>query len=146
MSTIRCLLSYNRVVCARPGYSALSPPAYTSDYLALDSNWNFSQLERPIQAGLLIGISAGSRATISYGTSISPVPMVQIFEFLAGSPPIIKHEPQIHTVQGGNNQWTTPFSLACFNTNFTFDPLPAGGFATPWTGVARNWMYIVWGG
>lgn len=134
MSTRRVLLSPSRVAISRPGYDVLNPPAFTSDFMALDSN--FPPPERPILAGTLFNVALTSKLRVNYGATFATPPAVQIFPYDTYG--TIFSRDLIFS----SGIFASVILLICGPSFFILSNT-AGG-TDSFASTPHNWIYMVW--
>jgi hypothetical protein len=138
--TQRILLSPNRVSISRPGYDVVSPPAFTTDYLAIDSG--FPQATRLYQSGVLynLSIQAFSTTFVSFGKTFASYPFVTITPFIPGSPASSINLLYMKFDPGSPDLYHTPYNIQVFKDRFRLGPTTSD---TSYAAVLRNWIYFV---
>lgn len=140
MTVDRILLSGSTVRISRPGVDVKSPPTLTGNHLALDSSWTPS--EGPLAIGYVLGQSAASKFTVSFGTTYPGVPSIALFTF-EGTQIVSTDYTYFHDSAGDN--YTVPFWLWPSTTGFQVWPINNhDGNPNPWAAVARNWLWFAW--
>jgi hypothetical protein len=130
--TNRISISGTRVLISRPGVDVLSPPAYTPDYLMMDSNWG--QPERPLQVGVILNKSLNDNHIQTFGVTYTEPPAVGIYISESGA------VRQIDLISDSSN-WFVPYQLNITRSQFT---LGGNGLNGGFHAVARNWFFALW--
>lgn len=137
--TQRILLSAARVSISRPGYDVVSPPAFTSDYLSIDSG--FPQATRLYQSGTRLGLSITSffNSPVAFGTTFSSYPFVMVMPFDPGNPSVL-HGLYMKFVAGTPDVYSNPYQVQIFKDRFRIGPATNDA---SYNSVSRDWIYFV---
>lgn len=134
--TRRIYIGPDRVTVSKPGYDAVSPPAVTTDYLAVDSR--FPSATRLYTSGFVIGVSAQTFFTnpVFYGTTFTSYPYVYCKPFSGN----VERDWYQIWVGGNPDIYSNPFTMEVFTDRFRVGGASAN---TAFNTTARNWIYAV---
>lgn len=135
----RILITPTRVAVSRPGYDVKSPPAYTTDYLAVDSS--FGMPSRLLMSGVLFGYSIGGFPTVSFPSTYALPPFVLVEEFV--SPSTLYNAYQKYTT-GTPDIYYSPYAVRSTRSNFKVIETGYNGTSrdNAYYDQPRNWIYF----